>query len=120
MLKFNDGPASGKTIFAKRAPLYLRVAIDADGEIDVLDQLGDVAKEGEVLFAYKEVGTRHVVECIFKDRVDESGIYSLVDIQPSDTIMRSQARWETWVVHHHAESKLPPKEPLFPKVKGSK
>lgn len=47
MIEFLDGPAGNKTLELRRAPVYLRVVIDADGNIDALDQLDDRPKEDE-------------------------------------------------------------------------
>lgn len=108
MIAFLDGPAAGQLLELRRAPLFLRVTqVDADGgEIayDALDQLDDVPQSVEILFAYRLVGEAGWVRYQMAGpggrgrqcRTIATGEYALVDPQPSDEVMRSNAQWQVW------------------------
>lgn len=52
MTKFTDGPAADATLFIRRAPLFLRVAVDRAGECRALDQLDAQPRPGDVCYVY--------------------------------------------------------------------
>ena len=63
MTRFLDGPAAGNALMLRRAPLFLRVTIDAaGGKVDALDQLDDDPQDGETVHVYRQLpGTRSMV-----------------------------------------------------------
>lgn len=104
MITFLDGPAKGTTLDLKRAPKYLRVAIDAKGEVDALDQLDDTPRDDETLHAYRMVGqpTRYHV-CRSPRKLSgwhNQAEYEMVDEQPQDEVLRDTQRWQQWAAWH--------------------
>jgi hypothetical protein len=102
MICFRDGPAKGAVLQLQRAPIFLRVAIDAVGGVDALDQLDDEPREGETLFAYRVDGhaTNYHVRC---SRPRRSGWvikadYLLVDPQPDAATMLDNEAWQRWAL----------------------
>lgn len=90
MITFSDGPAHGIILDLRRAPKFLRVVINAEGEVDALDQL----------HAYELVGkpSRYHV-CRTPRRLSGWHIaaqYRHVPQQPSDATMRDTAEWQAW------------------------
>lgn len=59
MTHFLDGPAEGRTMDTRRAPVFLRVVEDrSTGKFDVLDLLDDTPTPSERVFVYqREPGT---------------------------------------------------------------
>jgi len=55
VFRFLDGPAAEARLNLRRAPLFLRVVIDADGKVDALDQLTDEPTETEAIHVYRLV-----------------------------------------------------------------
>ncbi len=53
MIRLLDGPAAGSELSLRRAPLYLRVVIDAAGKVDALDMLDDKPQPGETVHVYR-------------------------------------------------------------------
>lgn len=53
---FRDGPADEQIKHFARAPLFLRVVIDEDGSVDVLDLLDDEPKATEKIEVYLRSG----------------------------------------------------------------
>jgi hypothetical protein len=97
MTKFLDGPAKGKTLMLKRAPVFLRV-VEFGGEIDALDQLEDVPQLNEKLTAYTLVARPGVafVDCTKCRGAYPIATYHLVKDQPSDAVMRINGNWSNW------------------------
>jgi hypothetical protein len=100
MMRFLDGPAEDHCLNLKRAPLLLRVVIDADGTVDALDQLHDRPKPSEAIHVYRRVGkpTRYHALCTPR-RLSGWFImadYLLHDRQPSDAVLRDQHAWREW------------------------
>ena len=100
--KILDGPAKGATAMLRRAPVFLRVTIDAKGKIDYLDQINDQANPDEKLYAYRCMaapGSCHVL-VRGKNRVAggwyQLGEYELLPEQPDDATMRDNAKWREW------------------------
>jgi hypothetical protein len=58
-VEFHGGPADGRTLKFQRVPLWLRVVAMLPGEdgkdLDVLDQLDDEPREGEVVHVYERI-----------------------------------------------------------------
>lgn len=110
MTRFQDGPAQGKTLMLRRAPIYLRVT-ELIGEFDALDQLNDQPEPGETLHCYvlaEAPGHIH----INTGRKPGGGffpmaLYRIVPEQPPQEIMRDNAKWRAWT------NKQP--RPEFPK-----
>lgn len=102
MITFLDGPAD-KVLQLRRAPLYLRVVIDASGEVDALDQLDDKPKANEKSFAYKRKGPAGSYHLLVRGEHSRtcggwwaSGNYEVCDPQPSEDVMRDNAQWREW------------------------
>ena len=82
----------------KRAPRFLRV-VEHLGKWDALDQLTDVPKIHERLFAYRIKGKPSAVH--IKGSRGVTGwyafaIYRFCPTQPSDQEMRSTDGWRAW------------------------
>lgn len=102
MTTFNDGPAKGKVLRLKRAPKFLRVVV-ADGvagqQWDALDQLDDVPKLGERIFAYHivgEPGCCHINAGRGAGGFFTTAFYALVAQHPDDATMRDASAWRAW------------------------
>ena len=85
----------------QRAPLFLRFTRTAAGEWDALDQLTDKARPGEELIVGLRVATGSMhLKCGRRSKI-HSGFYrtaeyNVYDQQPSQELLRSSDRWETW------------------------
>lgn len=104
---FLDGPADA-VLQLRRAPMYLRVVISPDGEVDALDQLHDKPKKSEKIYAYRlrgKAGSYHLLVRGPNARSLggwwASGEYDLCDPQPTDEIMRDNAQWQQWATEQH-------------------
>ena len=100
MTTFKDGPAAGKKLTTRRAPYYLRVTSHPINGVDALDQIGDTAKDDEILTAYRIVGTPGYVH-LNTGRKPGGGsspiaTYEMIHPQPIDAEMRTNAAWKTW------------------------
>lgn len=98
MTKFLDGPAKGKTLMLKRAPVFLRVTNIGD-RWDALDQLNDSPLPEEVVHAYRaasEVGAVHVNRGGGKGGFYTVADYELCPSQPSQDQMRNLGQWADW------------------------
>lgn len=113
MTRFEDGPAADKWLELERMPLFLRVCIGADGQVDSLDQIDDEPHADERLYAYRRQGEIGVVHI---DRVNpqtgrREGIwrrmanYRLCLEQPDDGTMRDKLRWQEWCQIIYAKEK---------------
>jgi hypothetical protein len=99
MTTFEDGPAKGQKLLLHRAPRFLRVTCDGE-HWDVLDQLEDVPKASEKLFAYElttNPGMCHI------NAGKRSGFYTianyrLITEQPTNLVMRCRDNeaWRQW------------------------
>ena len=84
----------------RRAPLFLRVVMDAGGAIDALDQLTDEPRETEAIHVYRKVpgSVSRVIACTRGRGCREfvSADYRLHETQPTDYQARDQTRWAEW------------------------
>lgn len=103
MTTFQDGPAEGSHLCLARAPVFLRVVVNAAGAIDALDQLDDVAGEDEKIFAYRIVGGSGSVHVDGRDKSGKRfgrwyryGDYKLVATQPDEATLRDNKAWAEW------------------------
>lgn len=99
MTKFEDGPASGKVLALRRAPLLLRVVRDREtGAIDALDQLADEPKASEEVIVYVQTENRGMVH-INRGRHGSGwftiATYKLHEPQPDQVTVRG-ALWPAW------------------------
>lgn len=109
MTRFTDGPAAGKTLCLRRAPVFLRVVIDGE-DIDALDQLDDKPEPNEKLYVYIRDGDAGSVHIDGRDpktgkrfgRWMMTAKYKLYATQPDDATLRDFAKWSEWC---HAEWK---------------
>jgi hypothetical protein len=53
VITFEDGPAQGASLSLNRAPIWLRVVIAADGNVDALDQLDEEPRLDERVEVYR-------------------------------------------------------------------
>ncbi len=106
MTRFTDGPAKGQILTLGRAPLFLRVAQDANGTWDALDQIDDFPKATETLYAYVRVGSAG--QCFMDGRDKKTGKrrgracviaeYRFYEEQPDQfTLGFRKENWEAWV-----------------------
>ena len=99
-ISFRDGPAAGATLMLKRAPVFIRVAIQQNGGVDALDQLTDEPEPGETLHAYRRI-TKPSPFHIRCGRGSRSGWYVMADYvvcedQPEAETMADTDRWRDW------------------------
>jgi hypothetical protein len=99
MITFLDGPAEGKRLSLSRAPYFLRVVIDAAGNVDALDQLSDTIRAGEVAWVYYK--TEDLGGVIFCSRGkgcrhEEMATYKVFGEQPPQDLLCDNARWVEW------------------------
>jgi hypothetical protein len=93
---FLDGPAAGQCLMLRRAPLFLRAAVDrsAGATWGALDQVEDVAPAGLELVAYRRVGP-HGLARLPRGEVALAK-YRVMDPQPDAATMRDTAAWQAW------------------------
>lgn len=118
MTRFMDGPAEGRVLMLKRAPLFLRAVrkrtlIEGQGEWDALDQLTDTPEPDEEIIAYRRHRRPGWVH-INTGRKPGGGFYTVaeyrvVPAQPDDATLRDRARWQAWVLDNlgHAGRQSP-------------
>lgn len=103
MSKFHGGPADGRSLTLRRAPVFLRVVIDADGSVDALDQLDDFPASTEALHVYQK--TSHPIVVFACRRSKGKGCSHSVDAdyeyyanQPSrdECDIRHTKEWREW------------------------
>ncbi len=99
MVRFLDGPAAGVVLMLRRAPPYLRVTVNAAGEWDALDQLGDEAARGEAVTVYRRVGKAGRLHIDYTRK--QSAWYAVAEYrqapeQPDDATGRDTAKWRAW------------------------
>lgn len=98
MTTFIDGPAKGKTLSLRNAPLYLRVT-EENGKFDALDASDDTPRSGERIYAYRRRvyhGTAHI-----RMSGPGSGFYPICEYelcanQPTDGEARDKQNWIKW------------------------
>lgn len=105
MTKFTDGPAAGKVLALRRAPFFLRVVQSiTHGEVDALDQLDDQPRPSESIYVYRQTkneGGAFICSRGTKAKRAASGYFPLVQYslngeQPSDEVLRDNAKWQEW------------------------
>jgi len=108
MTSFNDGPAVGKVLGLRRAPLFLRVVVDPKGEVDALDQLDDKPRPSETVTVYRLVENRGMVHVCSRSKGKNTGgyfamaTYEVCPEQPDAETARSATGWPEWC-HANAE-----------------
>lgn len=100
MITFIGGPAAGKTLFLRRAPVLLRVVMTARGAVDALDQIDDEARPTEKIYVYRRIGQPRRYH-IKMTRPAESGFvvdaeYGYLNDQPQDSQVRKNDAWQVW------------------------
>jgi hypothetical protein len=101
MTRFLDGPARGVALMLRRAPLFLRVTRDADGNWDALDQLRDMPDAGESIVVYRRRGKAGALHIDYTRKASAwfaVAEYELAAVQPADEAMRSTRSWRAWCV----------------------
>lgn len=101
MVRFLDGPAAGTSLVLCRAPIFLRVVIDAAGNVDALDQLDDVMRPDEVAHVYRlddDMGVAFA--CTRGKGCGRLAIatYRLYARQPGQELLRDNQAWQTWAM----------------------
>lgn len=103
MTRFLDGPAAGRTLWLRRAPLFLRFVMGPTGGGDALDMPEDIASDDETMTVYERVtpprythvrmsGSRHGS----RSGVYYGADYRLVKQPPDDRTARSNSAWREW------------------------
>ena len=103
MTTFQDGPAKGRTLMLKRAPIFLRVVVDARGKWDALDQVDDEPAADEKLYAYQlaeNPGHCHINAGRGRGGFYPMARYCLISPQPAESEMRTTLAWIKWVEDH--------------------
>lgn len=104
MTRFENGPAQGKVLMLRNAPLLLRVTCEY-GEFDALDMPTDEPKPSEQIFIYVRSSFRGRA---FVDGPKCRGSYALSNYRlydgsiepPDDAGLRNRATWEAWCKLH--------------------
>lgn len=101
--RFYPGPkVKAVYLTLQRAPIFLRLVVDATGTVDALDQPDDSPKPDEKIYTFVRVGdfgTVHVDRTVEGRRVGEwykSAEYTCHSEQPPDEVMRDTGRWQEW------------------------
>lgn len=103
MTNFEGGPADGKRLMLRRAPVYVRVVIDRSGKVDALNERGDSPRDDETLFVYRHKPGVEPSACHLNcGRNKGSGFYAVAtyvfhQAQPPQFVLRDQALWEEFV-----------------------
>ncbi len=105
MTRFLDGPAEGVQLMLCRAPVFLRVCVNA-GAVDCLDMLDDEPAEGETLYAYGRQGQATSMCIDYADRKTRkrkskwllAAEYRLVKEQPPAATMADSGLWKQWCI----------------------
>lgn len=98
MTTFFDGPAAGRTLMLKRAPLFLRVVQDGQ-DWDALDQVGDRPQPAEVIHVYRLMdlnGTVHLNLGRGRGGWYPRAVYRLHERQPEEAVVRDTPNWQAW------------------------
>ena len=111
MTRFLDGPAEGVQLMLNRAPVFLRVCVkqgEHAAEVDALDCPEDEPAEGEVLYAYRRVGSVTNMHIDYTDKVTRkrkakwllAAEYRVVPDQPSGEVMADAKAWQEWCLNN--------------------
>lgn len=121
-VRFIDGPADGVRMSFQREVYFLRVVRDPAGKWDALDQPDDTPSDNEVIVVYHHVKTDGVAFVDGRDpktgkrfgRVENSMVYMLHPIQPTDSEMRDNDKWRAWCFAQPEAERYKPKPPAPP------
>lgn len=99
-----DFPTFKGALTLKRAPKFLRFTCDgplSKGTWDALDQLDDVAKPTEQIFAAKLIRTSkvHIDRVVKRKKVGEwitMADYELISDGPPESVLRDNQAWRNW------------------------
>jgi hypothetical protein len=99
---FFDGPAAGTRLELRRAPLYLRVVINGQGEIDALDQLEDKPEPTEIIHVYRMSANLGGGFCCSRGKGGGCRQFNVNEYkshteQPTDDEARDSEKWKAWV-----------------------
>lgn len=105
-----DFPTFKGPITLKRTPKFLRFTCAgplSKGAWDALDQLDDVAKPDEQVFAARLIqeGTVHIDRVVKRKRVGEwirTADYKLIDDGPPEAVLRDNEAWRAWCLERNA------------------
>lgn len=109
MITFLDGPADGVKLRGLRTPIMLRVVRGADGAWDMLNDVGDVARDDEAILVYRLEGVpsrMHVLKTVNGRRKGEwivEAFYRMLPDQPGDAHTRRNEDWVAWCEANRAE-----------------
>lgn len=106
MIEFLDGPATGAKLNLKRTPVFLRVVMDQERQVDALDLPDDKPRAGERIYAYRIVDGTVITGflCGLKGKgclQFRSALYKLCDTQPSIGTMVDHDKWVAWCIDKH-------------------
>lgn len=114
MSTFLDGPARGRNLTLRRAPIFLRVVFAPGGAVDALDQLDDEPREDEAIVVYRRVSTPTVMfidtwqaDGTLTGRRYESADYRLVPTDDNETV-RDRDAWRAWCRAHAPAGSIDP------------
>lgn len=110
MVSFENGPAAGKVLTLRRAPLFLRVTQAATGVFDALDLVHDQPAAAEAIFVYRRLGAAGSVH--LDGRNAKTGRrfgewFAIADYrfsvrQPEDGVLRDTTLWQAWCADERA------------------
>jgi hypothetical protein len=107
MLTLKDGPCEG-TYMCKRAPLYLRAVINADGKTDVLDLIEDTPQLDEKIYIYEREGDVGSVHLNYGG--GRGGFYAFATYHHLPDVIGENARdnktWQKWATERGRVSLL--------------
>lgn len=95
-----DGPAAAKRLMLRRCARFLRVVVNAKGEIDALDQPDDKPAADETIYAYEVVGKPGAVHLNTRGQPG-GGFYPIAEYkfiteQPPQAVMMNRREWFDW------------------------
>src|SRR4051812_7013019 len=100
--RFLDGPLAGVALQLRRSPVFLRAVLNANGEADALDPVGDEPLADDRVAAYRRAsfGGAYFLDWTEKGRRRGGrfaiATYAVVAEQPPDEVMRDRAQWQRW------------------------
>ncbi|MFZ5832386.1 MAG: hypothetical protein ACOY3P_20055 [Planctomycetota bacterium] len=104
------GQRIGSRLALTRAPIFLRVVVNEDGEVDALDLLDDTPSAYESIHVYKcsEVYASGVLCSRGKGcRRFTDASYRYYDEHPADDILRDNAKWRAWCKTEAERKQIP-------------
>jgi len=105
-----DFPTFRGPIMLERAPKFLRficAGLLSSGKWDALDQLDDVPKPDEQVFAARlhREGTVHIDRVVKRKKVGEwikTADYRMIDDGPPEAVLRDNDAWRAWCIERNA------------------